>query len=429
MSAPRDLVATLRERGLVHQVTDEALGALTAKESLVLYNGFDPTAPSLHAGSLYPVMILAHAARAGHRPVALVGGGTGLIGDPSGREAERPLADAGQMRAQVEGLGAQIGRLLAACGIDSAVVDNSEWLAGEKLMDFLREVGKHFSVNAMMAKDSVRTRLEDREQGISFTEFSYMLLQAYDFYRLWKDRGCRLQTGGSDQWGNITAGIELIRRKGGGEAFGLTCPLLLTADGKKFGKSAGNAVWLDPAMTSPYRFYQFWMNQEDGEASKLLAAYTFLPMEEVAAVRAEAAKAPEKRGAQRRLAAEITTFVHGKDAAAQAEKASRVLFGEGVLADIDPTTLEEALAGVPVASVPRSRISTTLLPDLFLAAGLLKSRSEFSRHLKQGSLYLNGVRIEGEAAKRAPAPGEILHGGTLVLRRGKRDYALVRLTD
>jgi tyrosyl-tRNA synthetase len=432
MSAPRDLVATLRERGLVHQVTDEALGALTAKETVTGYIGFDPTAPSLHAGSLYQVMLLSHMARAGHKPIALLGGGTGLIGDPSGKSAERPLLEPGQARAHLEVIRRQIAGLLGA----AEVLDNAAWLADLRMVDFLREAGKHFTVNWMMAKDSVKTRFEEREQGISFTEFSYMLLQAYDFFRLFKDRSCRLQMGGSDQWGNITAGIELIRRKEGGEAFGLTSPLLLTATGEKFGKSAGNAVWLDPAMTSPYRFYQFWMNQEDGEASKLLAAYTFLPMEEVAAVRAEAAKAPEKRAAQRRLAAEVTSFVHGKDAAARAEKASRVLFGEGSLRDLDAATLEEVFAEVPGVTRPRSSVvgPAAALRELFLVPelSLVKSAGEFWRQVDQGALYVNGERVPKPAAPKKDAPlsaEDLIDGRILVLRRGKRDYGLVRVSD
>ncbi len=424
----RDLVAALRERGLVHQVTDEGLGALSAGEEIRAYNGFDPTAPSLHAGSLYPVMVMAHLARAGHRPVALVGGGTGLIGDPGGRDSERPLMDADLARENARAMGRQIGGLLRNAGIEAEVLDNRDWLEGIRLVDFLRDIGKHFTVNWMMAKDSVRTRLEDREGGISFTEFSYMLLQAYDFWRLWKDRGCRLQTGASDQWGNITAGIELIRRRSGGEAFGLTCPLLLAPDGRKFGKSAGNAVWLDPALTSPYRFYQFWMNQEDGQAAALLGPYTLLPLEEVAALRAEAAAAPERRIAQRRLAAEATAFVHGRDAAARAERASRVLFGEGSIRDLDAATLEEVFAEVPGIERPLSTVvgPPTALRDLFTdpALGLLQSSGEFRRALEQGALYLNGERAAGGAI-----PAEALvEGRLLVLRRGKKDYALVRVT-
>lgn len=432
--APRDLVAALRARGLVHQVTDEALGPLSAREPIRLYNGFDPSAPSLHAGSLYPVMLMVHAARAGHRPVALVGGGTGLVGDPSGRDAERPLAEEERVRENARALGAQIAALLDGAGVEAEVVDNAEWLRDLRLFEFLRDTGKHFTVNWMMAKDSVRARLEDREQGISYTEFSYMLLQAYDFLRLHEDRGCLLQTGASDQWGNITAGIELIRRRTGRQAYGLTCPLLLAPDGRKFGKSVEGAVWLDPARTSPYRFFQFWMNQGDALASALLAAYTFLPMEEVEAVRATAAAEPEKRLAHRRLAVEVTAFVHGREAAARAEGAAGVLFGEGSVRDLDAAALEEVLAEVPSAERTRSALlgSPSALRELFTdpTLGLLPSASAFWRSLDQGALYLNGERLPPPAEKRRDRPlgeGDLLEGRLLVLRKGKREYALVRV--
>ena len=431
---PRDLLALLRERGLVHQVTDEALGPFSAGEPVTAYIGFDPTAPSLHAGSLYPVMLLAHLARAGHRPVALLGTGTGLIGDPSGREAERPLPEEERVREDARAMGAQITGLLGRAGGDFLVLENREWLGGLRLVEFLRDTGKHFTVNWMMAKDSVRARLEDREQGISFTEFSYMLLQAYDFLRLHEDHGCRLQMGASDQWGNITAGIELIRKKTGGRAFGLTSPLLLTPAGKKFGKSVEGAVWLDPARTSPYRFYQFWMNQEDALASTLLAAFTFLPMEEVAAVRAAAAAAPQKRLAQRRLARETTLFVHGKDAADRAEKASGVLFGEGALRDLDAATLEEVFAEVPGVTLPRSAVlgPPAALREIFTRPdlGLLSSTGDYWRQREQGALYVNGERLLPPAEKRkdtALDPAALIEGRLLVLRRGKKDYALVRV--
>jgi len=430
--APRNLVEVLRRRGLVHQVTDEALGPLSAKEPVTAYNGFDLSAPSLHAGSLYPLMILAHAARCGHRPIFLLGGGTGRIGDPSGREAERPLLGLDEIEANVRGMKAQIERLLGQNGLEVEVLDNAAWLADLDLVGFLRDVGKHFTVNWMMAKESVRARLEDREQGISFTEFSYMLLQAYDFLRLHEDRGCRLQTGGSDQWGNITAGIELIRRRTGVQAFGLTCPLLTTPDGKKFGKSVQGAVWLDAARTSPYRFYQFWMNQGDALASSLLAAFTLLPMEEIEAVRAESAKTPETRLAQRRLAAEATAFVHGREAAARAEGASRVLFGEGSLRDLDAATLEEVFADVPSAAIPRSElVKTVAFVALFLKTGLVKSVSEFRRLQGQGALTWNETRIKGDDPTAGAGVGieSFLHGKFLVLRRGKKDYALVRVVE
>jgi tyrosyl-tRNA synthetase len=366
-------------------------------------------------------MLLAQAARAGHRPIALVGGGTGLIGDPGGRDEERPLIAEEEARANLDLLKGQIARLLEGAGAE--VVDNAEWLRPLRLVDFLRDTGKHFTVNWMMAKESVRARLEDRDRGISYTEFAYMLLQAYDFYRLWRDRGCRLQMGASDQWGNITAGIELIRRRDGGEAFGLTCPLLLTHDGKKFGKSAGNAVWLDGGLTSPYRFFQFWMNQEDALAADLLAAYTFLPMDEVAALRAEAAKSPGARACQRRLAAEVTAFVHGKDAADRAARAARVLFGEGSLRDLDAATLREVFESVPSVKRPKSAASTDAYAALFCdpALGLCKSKGEFRRMLEQRALTVNDAPLPAETVRA----GDLLPGGVLILRKGKKTYGMV----
>jgi tyrosyl-tRNA synthetase len=424
MTAPRsDVVASLRGRGLVHQVTDEALGPLTAREPITAYIGFDPTAPSVHAGSLFPVMLLAHLARAGHRPIAVMGGGTGLIGDPTGVEKERPLLSEAEIRANIEGIESQIRRVFDNAGAEVAFADNAEWLKGIPLVEFLRDVGKHFTVNWMMAKDSVRARLEDRDQGISYTEFSYMLLQAFDFLRLYETRGCRLQMGGSDQWGNITAGVELIRRRASGSAFGLTSPLLLTPDGKKFGKSAGNAVWLDAARTSPYRFFQFWMNQDDALASTLLAAFTLLPMDEVSAVRAEAAKAPEKRVAQRRLASEVTTLVHGKDAAARAVTTSRFLFGELALADLDEATLAGLAGEIPTVDRPRAHGIAAAFAD----AGLVKGSGDFKRLHAQGAIYVNDAPLPKDADGKAPAAATPLFGRYLVLRRGKKDYALVRV--
>jgi tyrosyl-tRNA synthetase len=379
-------------------------------------------------------MLLSHAARCGHRPLALLGGGTGLIGDPGGRETERPLLPEEEARANLEAIGGQIRGLLAKGGAGGEVLDNAAWLRPLLLVDFLRDVGKHFPVNWMMAKDSVRTRLEDREHGISWTEFAYMLLQAYDFYRLWKDRGCRLQMGGSDQWGNITAGIELIRRKEGGEAFGLTSPLLLGSDGKKFGKSAGNAVWLDPARTSPYRFFQYWVQRDDAEAAGLLAAYTFLPMEEVAAVRAAAAAAPEKRLAQRRLAREVTAFVHGAEAAARAEAASGLLFGETALRDADPGLLRDALEDVPTWRSTRAAFEAGIrLSDAFCHGdiGLCSSRTEFKTQIGQKALHVSDRPLDASAM--APGsdtivPGDLVAGEFVVLKRGKRRFGVVRVT-
>jgi len=429
----RDLVAALRERGLVHQVTDEVLGPLSARSRIVAYIGFDPSAPSLHAGSLYPVMLLAHLARAGHAAIALLGGGTGRIGDPSGKQSERPLLDAATIERNVRAQRAQIERVFRNAGAPVAVLDNAAWLHDLRLVDFLRDTGKHFTVNWMMAKDSVRARLEDREQGISFTEFSYMLLQAYDYLRLYEDRGCCLQMGGSDQWGNITAGIELIRRVRGDQAFGLTSPLLLDAAGRKFGKSERGAVWLDATATSPYRFFQFWLNQDDARASALLAAYTMLPMDEVNSVRASAAADPEKRIAQRALAKAVTSLVHGADAASRAEAAGRVLFGEGSVRDLDAATIEDVFGEVPSATLPRKALQPpgARMGEVFVRATLVKSATDFARQAAQGAIYVNGERVPASKKGEHPSlsPADLLHDRFIVLRRGKKDYALLRVVE
>jgi tyrosyl-tRNA synthetase len=430
----KDLVAALRERGLVYQVTAESLGPLSLREPIGAYIGFDPTAASLHAGSLYPVMILCHLARAGHRPVALVGGGTGLIGDPSGRESERPLLDEAAVRAQVDSQRAQLARLLAAGGVEAPeVADNAEWLRGLGLVEFLRDTGKHFTVNSMMARDSVRTRLEDRAQGISFTEFSYMLLQAYDFWRLYATRGVRLQLGGSDQWGNIVGGVELIRRREGAEAFGVTCPLLLAADGRKFGKSAGNAVWLDGAMTPPSDFYQFFINQDDATAATLLGAYTFLPMDEVRALREESKAAPEKRIAQRRVAFEVTRFVHGEAAAREAEAQAARVFRRDGIEGLDADALLARYGGVPTFRFPGdfdAAAGPLTALAAFVRTGLCKSGSDFRRKLAEGALHLNEVRLPASAVDGGDAllpSSKAVSGRVLLLRKGKKEFALVVL--
>ncbi|MHC4924063.1 MAG: tyrosine--tRNA ligase [Planctomycetota bacterium] len=431
----RDVVTTLKERGLVHQATSEDLGELSTRETLKGYIGFDPTADSLHAGSLYQVMLLSHLSRAGHRPIALMGGGTGIIGDPSGRSSERTLIDSELLATNLEAMGRQVGGLLENAGADYEIIDNADWLGRESLIDFLRDVGKHFTVNTMMAKESVRARLEDRDQGISYTEFTYMLLQAYDFYRLHEDHGCRLQLGGSDQWGNIVAGIDLIRRRSGKEAFGLTSPLLLNAAGEKFGKSVDGAVWLDAKRTSPWKFHQFWINQPDAEASKLLAAYTFLPMEEVNSLRAEHAEAPHRRLMQQRVAREVTSLVHGSDACDRAENAAAVLFGKGDLRSLDAGTLEEVFADVPGMERTRDQVlrGDGAVRELFTDPGpaLCASASDFWRKLKEGSLYVNGDRLP--AAERGDEPvlseNELIDGRVAVLRRGKKDHALVRIVE
>ncbi|HVF13458.1 MAG TPA: tyrosine--tRNA ligase, partial [Acidimicrobiales bacterium] len=331
-----DVFAELEWRGMVHQVTDPDLGPRLARQTFTFYIGFDATADSLHVGSLLPLMVTARLQRAGHRPIVLLGGGTTLVGDPSGKDAERPVISPADVARNAAGIRAQVERIV---GAEIDLVDNAEWLTRLTLTDFLRDVGGHFRVNDMIAKDSVRARLE-RDQGISYKEFSYMLLQAYDFLELCRAHGCRLQVGGSDQWGNITAGIELIRRSGEGEAFGMTFPLVTRADGAKFGKSEGGNVWLDAGRTSPYEFFQFWLRVGDADVGRYLRLFTWLERERITGLDESVAQHPERREAQQVLADEVTAMVHGPEAAVAARQAARALYG-GELEDLDERTLLE----------------------------------------------------------------------------------------
>jgi tyrosyl-tRNA synthetase len=408
----------LEWRGIVHQATDPELGRLLAAERFTAYTGFDATADSLHAGHLIPILGLRRLQRAGHRPIALVGGGTTLIGDPSGRDTERPLLSTDEIDANVAAIGAQLSRFLdfEPGPAQAQLLDNAAWLRDLRLTDFLRDIGKHFSVNVMTAKESVRARLE---HGLSYTEFSYMLLQAYDFLRLFEDHACRLQLGGSDQWGNITAGIELIRRKGAGQAYGLTWPLLTRADGSKFGKSEGDNVWLDARRTSSYRFYQYWLNTPDADLDRYLRLFTDLGREEIAAVVAD------PRAAQRRLAFEITACVHGSGEAERARDASAVLFDGRDPGRLDQGLLLEVFEEAPSSGVSRSELDPGAeLVALLARTGLVKSKSEARNAIEAGGVYLNGVR-ETDTTRRV-GTGDLLHGRYLVLRRGKKQYHLLR---
>ncbi len=416
----------LEFRGLVSQVTDPSLPDRLAAESLTVYIGFDPTADSLHVGSLLPILLLRRLQLAGHRPIALAGGGTGLIGDPSGKETERALLTDAQVEANVAGVRAQLERFLDfSPGPTQAVVaDNREWLGSLGLLEFLRDVGKHFTVNQMIAKESVRARLGEREQGISFTEFSYMLLQAYDFLHLFDAYGCRLQMGGSDQWGNITLGIDLIRRLRGTEAFGLTSPLLLKPDGTKYGKSESGTVWLDPARTSPYQLFQFLLRSDDAMVGPLLRWYTFLPHERILELDVEVAEHPERREAQRVLAREVTGFVHGEQEAAKAERAAGVLFSEEVAA-LDEATLIAVFGDAPSSSRSRSDLDGDglALLDALRDSGLVSSLSAARKAVAQGGAYVNNRR-EADVERRL-GPGDLIAGRYVVLRRGKRDHHLL----
>ncbi|MFN8587165.1 MAG: tyrosine--tRNA ligase [Candidatus Eisenbacteria bacterium] len=417
----------LEWRGLLHQVTAESLRDKLAAGPLTAYIGFDPTAASLHIGSLLQVLALARLQRAGHKPIALVGGGTGLIGDPSGKTAERQLLTREKLEFNVQGIRAQLERYLDFSGPSAAtLVNNADWLCSIGFIDFLRDIGKHFSVNSLVARDSVRLRLEAREQGMSFTEFSYVLLQAYDFLELYDRFGCTLQVGGSDQWGNIVDGADLIRRLRGGEAWGLTQPLVTKSDGSKFGKSEGGNIWIDPDLTPPYVFYQYWLNAADDDVKKYLRYFTFLAREEIEALDGEVASNPGARAAQKKLADEVTKLVHGDAGLAEAKRATDALFGDGDIRALSAQELERALAAVPSVTLPREKLGTpdASLASLLAASKLAKSKGEARTLVNGGSVRVNGVkRAEPDAALGAD---DVLAGTTIVLRKGKT-YAVVKL--
>ncbi len=414
-------------RQLVQDHTPDLPQHMTERRPLTVYAGFDPTAPSLHVGNLLPLLTLVRFQRAGHRPVALAGGGTGLIGDPSGKAAERPLLDTDTIAANVQAIERLLSRFLDFSGNNAAcLVNNLEWLGNLPLLTFLRETGKHFSINMMLGKESVRRRLET---GISYTEFSYMLLQARDYLELYDRYNCTLQIGGSDQWGNITAGIELIRRLRGSSVHGLTIPLITKADGTKFGKTEQGAVWLTDDRTSPYEFYQFWFNTEDASVINYLKAFTFLSAGEIADLEAAVATEPEKRDAQRSLAAAVTEFVHGATGLRTALAATHILFGGAPITDIDANTLLAVFHDAPSTEVPASLFADdgALVSDLAVAARLAGSKSEARRLIEGGGLYFNNQRVESVHTRVAR---ERLIGGQYgVLRKGARTYHLLRVVN
>jgi tyrosyl-tRNA synthetase len=411
------LLDELQWRGLLHQQTD-GLAAHLAKGSVTAYCGFDPTAASLHVGNLVPVMGLVHLQRAGHRPIALVGGGTALIGDPSGKSTERPLIGAGEVEANSAALRAQLGKFLDFSSTAGALMrDNAVWLREARAIDFMRDVGKHFTVNYMLAKESVQARLES---GISYTEFSYMLLQAYDFLELHRREGATLQIGGSDQWGNITAGTELIRRSAGAEAHGLTLPLVTTASGKKFGKTEAGAVWLDVTLTSPYQFYQFWVNAEDADAGRYLRMFTLLAREQIADLETSHAKAPHERTAQRVLARDVTAMVHGADAARVAEEVSRVIFDR----KIDPRAIADDVFATLASEIPCVRAPKAAeLSVLDVLEGAFElSRGAGRKLVQQGGVIVNGEKLAADAL--TVPRGKAVRGRWFLVRKGGRDIAL-----
>ncbi len=420
----------LRWRDLVYDLT-EGVEEVVGKQKITLYNGFDPTADSLHIGNLVPLMQLARWQRYGHTPIALAGGGTGMIGDPSGRSSERNLMTTEAIDDNVAQIKVQLTSILdfEVKTNPAQVVNNADWLRRVLLTDFLRDTGKHFTVNYMLAKDSVKSRMERDDSGISYTEFSYMLLQAHDFLHLFDTKQCVLQSGGSDQWGNIVAGVELIRRARGQKAHALVYPLLTRADGSKFGKTAeGTSVWLSPARTSPYRFYQYWFNTDDADVATFLKQFTWLTQAEIHELESLVIAQPERREAQRRLAREVTRMVHGETALARAEQATQALFG-GDIAGLPAADIEDIFAEVPSSELPVAALADGGAPlvDLLVTSGLATSKADARRKIQGGGIYLNHQRV-GDPAQAATL-NEAIDGRFLVLRQGRRQYHLVRVSQ
>lgn len=420
------ILEELQWRGLIADCTDTAELTKKLATSITLYCGFDPTADSLHVGHLVPLLALRRFQNLGHHPIAVAGGATGSIGDPSGKSAERSLLTKDQIKANVESVRPQLARLLdfETKQNPAKLVDNADWTAGLSYLDFLRDIGKHFSVNQMVAKESVRARMEDREVGISYTEFSYMLLQAFDFYVLARDHGCELQIGGSDQWGNITAGIDLMRKKLSRQGYGLTLPLITKSDGTKFGKTAGGAVWLDPKQTSVYKFYQFWINTADADVIRYLKFFTFLSQTEISALEQQHNANPGAREAHKALARAVTDLIHGETATQEAIRASQILFG-GELAGVSEATFNDIVGEVPTREIEKAKLEGAGLPlvELLVHASLSPSKGQARKDIEGGGVNINNIR-EASAA-RAVTTNDLLFGKHVLLRKGKKNYVVV----
>jgi tyrosyl-tRNA synthetase len=419
------LLDDLKYRGLYHQATSEGLASHLETGGRAVYAGFDPTRDSLTVGNLMQIILLQRFQRAGHRPVVVMGGGTGMIGDPSGKESERPVLSKEQIAFNVGRVRDIMASLLDFEGANAAVlVDNASWLAPISYLDMLRDVGKHFSVNMMIQKDSVRERLNSREQGISYTEFSYLILQAYDFLHLFDTLGVTVQVGGSDQWGNIVSGVELIRRKRQAEAFGLTVPLLTKSDGGKFGKTESGAVWVTADRTSPYAFYQFWLNAADADVIRLLKTYTFYDRARIEALEVEHQQAPERRGAQRALADHMTELVHGASALEQARRSSEALFS-GDVSGLDAESLAQVFEDAPSSQLERGALAGegSELVELLVRAGIASSKREARQWLESGAISLNGQKV---ALDRRITEGDLLHGSVALVRRGRKNWHVLR---
>ncbi len=421
-----DLFQDLKARGLIKQVTSPDLETLTSREPLCVYAGFDPSSDSLHIGHLLPLLTLKRFQMAGHPVIAVVGGATGMVGDPSFKNEERTLLSGELIQKNGEGIKNVISHFLDLTGDNRALIlNNADWFQNISFIDFIRDVGKHFTINHMMAKDSVRTRLEDREHGISYTEFSYMLMQAYDFYILNKKYNCQLQIGGSDQWGNITEGLELIRKMGSQSgAYGFTQPLLTKSDGSKFGKTESGSVWLSSDKTSVYQFYQFWIQTEDSQVITLLKFFTFLPLEKIAELEESLKKEPEKRSAQKTLAEALTLLVHGKDELEKVGKASQALFGTEIKS-LDAKTLLEVFADTPSMKKNLADLTSGMgLIELLIETGLVSSKGMARKEITAGGIYLNNERVS--EPNILVMPKDLIAQNFLVLRKGKKNYALVQ---
>ena len=420
------ILEELNWRGLVADCTDTAELTKKITAPITLYCGFDPTADSLHVGNLVPLLALRRFQLLGHHPIAVAGGATGSIGDPSGRTAERQLLTREILDHNIASVKVQLAKLLdfETKQNPAQLVDNASWTAGISFLDFLRDIGKHFSVNQMVAKESVRSRMEDRDAGISYTEFSYMLLQAFDFMVLHRDHNCELQIGGSDQWGNITAGMDLTRKKLGKHVFGLTLPLITNTDGSKFGKTAAGAIWLDPKRTSVYKFYQFWINTADADVIRYLKYFTFLTAEEITALEAKHTANPGAREAHRALAKAATDLIHGAHATAEAVRASEILFG-GELSGISETTFNDIVGEVPTKEIEKAKLDGAGIPlaELLVHTGLCPSKGQARKDIEGGGVNINNVREA--SAVRAVTSADLLFGRHILLRKGKKNYVVV----
>ncbi|WP_207260763.1 tyrosine--tRNA ligase [Desulfovibrio sp. Huiquan2017] len=417
----------LKWRGLINQVSDEdKVREYLSKPGATMYCGFDPTAESLHVGNLVPLLCLVRMKKAGHHPLYLMGGATGRIGDPSGKDKERELSDTSKLDERLEMIKHQVRRFVERnTGERPNIVNNYDWTKDMTCIELLRDVGKHFTINWMLQKEAVKGRIDREETGISYTEFSYMILQSYDFYHLYKNQNCRLQIGGGDQWGNITTGCEFIRRRcaadgESAEAFALTFPLITTASGKKFGKSEGNAVYLNADLTSPYAFYQFFINTDDADVIKFLKLFTFLTLEEIEELERQTEEAPHLRTAQKRLAEEVTTMIHGKHELERVLAATEALFGKGDIKTIDPGTLRAAFESAPAVRYAPGDVPD--LPQMLVDLGLVKSKGQGRKDIQGGGIYLNGERVEdGDEI----ADTNFIGGELLIIRKGKKNYGLV----